>query len=82
MKANEETEKFKEYLKTLCLEALNEVKNESEVFMPNYELRIKLIDTEIVVRIKQIEKLRKTLKKAQCELGLLKANIFYPVNEN
>ena len=80
METDSDIERFKIYLKTLCLESLIEVKEEAEVFIPNY--KIKLIDIEIEIRKEQINKLKKKLQKSKCELALLRANVYYQLNEN
>lgn len=82
METDSDIEKFKIYLKTLCLESLIEVKEEAEVFIPNYKLRIELIDIEIEIRKEQINKLKKKLQRSKCELALLRANVYYQFNEN
>jgi hypothetical protein len=82
MKTNNDIENFKKYLKTLSLDALVEIKEESDVFMPNYELRMKLIENEIVVKNEQIKKLEKKLQKLNIEIALLRADIRYNFNEN
>ena len=80
METDSDIERFKIYLKTLCLESLIEVKEEAEVFIPNY--KIKLIDIEIEIRKEQINKLKKKLQRSKCEFALLRANVYYQLNEN
>ena len=79
MKISEDIEKFKKYLKALDGSKLIELQEKLENWNPEYEIKNDLINGEIEDRTR---KLTKQLQRANCELALLKANIFYPVNEN
>jgi hypothetical protein len=82
MTTDKDIEKFKKHLKILSLQELVELKKETVIFMPKYELKIKLINNEMKIREQRVIILKRKRRKIDCEITLLKYDIDYPFNEN